>query len=172
MLSFQRRTIGVEAAAIAVPILLVYFGRVMIASPAPQTGAVQVNTPVIVPTAGETVVALSPEQQKAAEWLRLLPPKYDLATPLNHIEAQAAPPKPKPVDEAPVVRANPIEGLKLSAVMGNENDQLASINGKIYRIGDAVRPGLKLTGIDHRRSRIVLTDSEGATYEIKRDQKY
>jgi len=77
-------------------------------------------------------------------------------------------PKPAP---PPVEKPNPTLGLKLTAVLGNADDQLASINGRIYHIGDSVRKGLKLTAIDQRNARVTLTDDDGKTYEIKREIK-
>lgn len=171
MFSFHRRSLGIEAAAIGLPLLLVYVGRGLVASPPPPSNSVQVSMPTIAPVNALATAPLTPEQQKATEWLRMLPPKYDLSSPLNHIVVDTQAPKPKPPPDIPVVQVNPIEGLKLSAVMGNDADQLAVISGKIYHIGDAVRAGLKLTEIDPRNARIVLTDAEGKTYEIKRDQK-
>lgn len=173
MFGLNRRTIGIEVASVAIPLALVFVGRGLVASPPPVTINVQSAPPVITPVTGPSVEKLSPEQQKAADWILLLPPKYDLVSPLNHPTREIEAPKPAPdTPQTPVpVKVNPVEGLKLSGVLGNLDDQLAAINGKIYHLGDTVRPGLKLTEIDPRHSRIVLTDSEGKTYELKREQK-
>ncbi len=173
MFGLNRRTVGIEVASVAIPLALVYAGRMLVASPPPVAMIVQSAPPVITPTATQSVEKLSPEQQKAMDWIQSLPPKNELVSPLNHPTREIEVPKPRPeAPQAPVqVKVNPVEGLKLSGVLGNDDDQLAAINGKIYHLGDTVRPGLKLTEIDPRHSRIVLTDSEGKTYELKREQK-
>jgi hypothetical protein len=175
----RQRAMAIVVASVGAPLALVHFGRTLVSSPAP----VLINTgpapaPALTPVAAQPATALTPEQEKAAEWVAKLPTKYELKSPLNHpvdlpppvapTTPQAEAPKAEP---PPVPRINPILGLRLTAVLGNEDEQLASINGKIYKIGDVVRKGLKLSAIDQRNARIILTEDDGTTYVIKREIK-
>lgn len=176
MISSRQRQILVELAAICAPVVLVYFGRTLLSSSAPAAITIPVSSPVVAPAPVVQVKPLTPEQQKASEWVRQLPQTLSLVSPLNHpietvvakqdpvFEPEKAPPPPPP-------RESPIRGLKLTAVLGNDGDKLASINGKIFRIGDEVRPGLKLATIDPRLSVITLTEVNGKVYELTREQK-
>jgi hypothetical protein len=171
-MSPRQRLLSIELASIGAPVLLVYFGQTALSGNAPAHIAVQVSGPALPPAPTMPAKSMTPEQQKATEWARLMPKSFNLTSPLNH-PTDAPVIKPTKVDEEPrpVARQSPVNGLKLSAVLGNDGDKLASISGKIYRIGDEVRPGLKLTSIDPRNSVISLTDDDGQVYEIKRDQK-
>lgn len=168
--------IALEVAAIGVPLLLVYMGRTMLASAPTVPTLAAPDMPVITPTAALAATQLSSEQAKAAEWVRQLPPKYSLESPLNHPVPDAPKVVKTPVKEPellppPPPKANPIEGLRLTAVLGNDDGRLAAINGKIYRVGEAVRKGLTLTAIDERNARITLTGDDGSIYQIKREIK-
>ena len=167
---------ALEVAAIGLPVLLTYAGRTLLASPAPAPALAPQDMPLITPTVVPVVPPLSPEQQTATDWLSQLPTKYELNSPLSHPVAEAAPiaiPVPTPQDPVPppTPKVNPIEGLRLSAVLGNDGDRLAMINGKIYHIGDTIRKTLKLSEIDARNARVTLTGDDGSIYQIKREIK-
>jgi len=170
MMSSRQRLLVIEVTAVAAPLILVYFARGMLSSAGPIVATMNVNAPMLPPVPVATTKPLTEEQEKAAEWVRQMPMAVDMRSPLNH-PTDKPPPVPVKKDEPKPTNDSPIRGLKLSAVLGNNGEQLASINGKIYAIGSMVRPGLKLIAIDPREYIITLEDEEGQTYEIKRDQK-
>jgi len=45
--------------------------------------------------------------------------------------------------------------------MGNQTRGLVTISGKVYRVGDVVKPGLRLTAIDLRGGSVSLTSDAG-----------
>jgi hypothetical protein len=173
MISSRKRLVIVELIAIGTPVVLVYLGRMLLASPEPSSTTIPVAAPTLMPVPTVQAKPLTPEQLKAAEWVKQLM-KTPLASPLNHpVEVVIKKPvvvEPDQVLPPPPPRESPIQGLKLTAVMGNDDGQLASINGKIFRIGDDVRTGLRLTGIDARNSLITLETRSGEQFVIKREQ--
>lgn len=173
MMSSRRRLVLCELGAIVAPVAMVFLGRTFLSDVAPVSATVYVQGPSInapVPTAAKP---LSPEQHAAAEWVRQLPDTITLTSPLNHpteVQKPVVVEVPDTPVHTPLPRTNPVGSLRLTGVMGTEGDQLAAVNGRIYRVGDEVRPGLKLTSIDARAQRITLTDREGETYELRRDK--
>jgi hypothetical protein len=174
----RQRAMAIVLVSVGAPLAIVHVGSTMVSSATPFVSAGSNSAPPpLMPVAAQTAPALNADQQKAAEWVAKLPAKYDLRSPLNHPAdlpppvAQAPQPEAPKATPAPAPKVNPILGLKLTAVLGNENEQLASINGKIYKIGDTVRKGLKLTSIDQRNARIILTEDDGTIYVIKREIK-
>lgn len=164
MMSPRQRLLFVELTAIASPMLLVLAGKTFLAGAAPVAATVQVSGPALPVIPNATFKPLTPEQQKASEWVRTLADAPDLATPLNHpTEA------PKVVvTDKPKISAAGLAGLKLSSIMGRGSDQFASISGRVYRVGDEVRPGYKLTAIDVAQSSVTIADQAGNTYTLRR----
>lgn len=176
MMTARKRALFIEALSIVAPIVCVYFGRGLLAGPIQTATVVQVGSQALPAITGYKGKALLPEQVKAMDWIAKTGPSQELVSPLNHPVSivTVEPTQPDPEPNQPVAlppRGNPAEGLKLTAVVGNESEQLASINGKIFKLNQWVRPGLKLTEIDARNSRIILTESDGTTHELKREQK-
>ena len=174
MLSYRNRLQIAELSAITLPLVLVMIGRSALSSPPPIATTIQVSGPTVAHPAAGALKPLTAEQTKAKDWVRQLPANLELVSPLNHPVEIVIAPEPTPEPEPEVVkplppRINPVNGLKLTGVLGNEEGKLAAINGKIYRIGDEVRKGLKLTSIDPRDSVVTLTDSKGEMYTLKRE---
>ena len=176
MRTSRQNRLLIEFAAVVSPVVLVYLGRSLLASPAPVSNTVPVSGPAIAPTPAVQAKPLTPDQRRAADWVKQLAPAASLVSPLNHpVEVVIARPsdpevQPDPIPPPPIPRTSPILGLKLTGVLGNSDGQLAAINGKVYRIGQEVRPGIKLIEIDARNSRIVLESRAGEKFELKREQ--
>jgi 2-oxoglutarate dehydrogenase E2 component (dihydrolipoamide succinyltransferase) len=171
------RTLLTDAATLFAPLALVLGARVFLApipSMASSTAASQQTLPP--PAAAPAAAKLSPEQKKATDWLAALPSFKGLASPLDHPIAAVVPaPAPDPVaaapdspapDPAPAV--NPLAGLKLTGILGNDSGGLAAINGRVYRIGDTVRPGLVLTLIEAKTGTIVFKRDDGTELSLRR----
>jgi len=170
----KRRTLVLDALMLSGPLLVVVGVRAFLA-PAPSVGATPApgggQAPAIVPVVAPTKP--SPEQQRAAEWIAGLGPLTDLRSPMAHPEPPPSPPKPTIETPKPpgAVRApeDPIAGLKFTGILGNNEDLgLAAINGRIYRVGEEVRKGVRLTRIDARNYVIVLTVPDGTERTLRR----
>jgi hypothetical protein len=170
------RTLLTDAATLAAPLALVLAARAFFA-PAPSiagsTPAAQQSLPP--PAAPTQLAKLTPEQVKAADWLASMPSFKGMTSPLDHPVAAPAPiPDPAPTvevsepDPAPSPAADPLAGLKLTGILGNDQGGLAAINGRIYRIGDTVRPGLVLKLIEAKTSTIVFVREDGTEIRLRR----
>ena len=169
----KRRTQLAQAASIAAPVLLIVGLRTMLA--AGPSGAHAASGPVGMEPSPAPVVlpaaeALTPQQQRVLDWRASLPLDASLRSPMDARIDVVLLPAPVPVVEdvpvVPVALVDPLEGLSLTGTMGNQNAGLARISGKLYRVGDVVRPGFTLTSVDVRGGRIVLTADSGETFEL------
>jgi hypothetical protein len=168
-----------EAAAIVAPLVLLGMTRMMTtpaaAVGAPMKGYEAARVPIsIVP------VKVRPEVQKASEYVRSI----NLAAPLPSPLEQPAPPppphsaeperpvttqdtKPQPPEEAPV---RPLAGLRLSATLRTRTGGgLAAVNGRIYRVGDEIAPGVRLLSINTDTNRVQVALGDGETAELGRE---
>jgi hypothetical protein len=105
-----------------------------------------------------------------------------LASPLDHpklIVVSAEPPHasvattPAPAVAAQPAQpaADPLAGLSLTATLRTrEGAGMAAINGKIYRVGDEVRPGCKLSSVDTNKNRADFTLADGSTASLGRKE--
>jgi hypothetical protein len=50
--------------------------------------------------------------------------------------------------------------------MGNLSGGLVVISGKVYRVGEEVRPGLLLANIDFRNATVTLQNLDGETFTL------
>lgn len=80
--------------------------------------------------------------------------------------ATMAAPKAEEPDEVERPVAPVLEGIKLSSVFSANEATMASINGKIYRPGQEVRPGVTIKSIDARARKVTLELSDGREVEL------
>jgi hypothetical protein len=176
----KRRTQLTEIAALAAPLVLVVFVRVVMtpasASAANAKAAAAPAAPVSAP-----VKPLTPEQTRAAEFVRSLEGPAALASlnsPLDHPK----PPPPHTAPEAPKVAAEaplppqtpdpkPLEGLKLTATLrAGQGGGMAAINNKIYKVGDEIRPGFTLVSVDAAANTVEIKVPGGETLPLGREK--
>lgn len=165
-----------EAAAVCGPLVLLAAAHVLLTPPPPApdpsgtNGLIPANLPVA-PTA-----VLTPEQIRAAEWSRT-PPAGEMTSPMDHpelVRVTPRPPDPEPriADPIPIPvqtpARNPLAGLRLTGVMGNAQGGLAMFAGKVYKVGDDIRPGVRLTAIDIEAGTVECTLADGRVEVLKR----
>jgi hypothetical protein len=160
------RSSMVGVGSVAAPVAIYLFLKVTIGlgpSPSPAQPA---DPTASLPPPPPPAVPLTAEQTRALEWLASLRIDATLPSPLEHAEVVH-----QDVPEAPVVpEVDPLEGLRLSALMGSGASQIASISGKIYRIGDTVVPGFTVRTIDTAGQRVELVAPDGTSRWIEREQ--
>lgn len=174
----DRRKLWAQVGAVAAP-LLVFAGARVLLAPIPQSSGAAI-TPVSVPAVMPAPAAapLNDVQQRAVEWSRTL--AWDsLTSPLCRTFEDSR--EPEPVDtplvagpdpepdtpELPPV--DPVEGLRLTAVLGDSDGGMAMINGKLYRAGDEPKPGLRVISVDARNNRVILAGRAGARFILGRE---
>jgi hypothetical protein len=167
-----------EGAAVAAPLIVLSVARLLLGS-APESinaqGAVPTPAPLVAPAAKP----LSAEQQRAAAWVKGLTTGAPLRSPMDHPtpytraqpEPEPAPrPAPDPVPIPVIAAADPLSGLTLTGVLGNDTGGLAAVNGRIYKVGDRIR-GMAVTAIDIKNNVVELTTSDGVVLRLKRDHQ-
>jgi hypothetical protein len=174
----KRRKLLAHVGTIAAPVLVLVGARVLLAPP-PAAASGGAITPVASATTAPTKVTLSPAQQRAMEWSQNLASeglKSPLCRvqdrPVQHVEHTQPDPEPIQTPEPEAIpHVDPTLGLRLTAIMGTVDSGMAMVNGKVYRVDQEVRPGLRILAIDARMNRIVLVDSEGAQYVLGRTEE-
>ena len=161
-----RRAKLMQIAAVAGPGLLVGAMRLVMTPGEPiqvNSGTVPVLMPVVtVPT------KLSPEQQRATDWVAALDLPGIPPSPLHRTRAPAVVVSPDPEPVKPPPPADPLAGLKLTGTMGTNLGGLATINGRIYKIGDTIRPGCKLVSVDTPSNTVELETEDGERHTLGR----
>jgi hypothetical protein len=169
----MKRSVLMQIAAVSAPSVLVVLNSFGPTPPAaPDANPASVTVPVAAPAPKAT-----PHQVRAREWADAQPVGPRLTSPLDHpVAAAPAPvathvePEPAPVvpDPEPVNVADPLSGLRLTALLGGRTGSLAMIDGKIFRVGDEVRPGCTLKSIDAKADRIEVSRPDGTTASFGR----
>jgi hypothetical protein len=168
----RRRSQMLQWASVGAPVLLIVTMRSIVLSgpsgASAATGGHEVIAAVPPPPPGTTAGVgsskpITPEQQRVVDWRSSLKLEASLTSPMDtRIDVVLLPPKKA---ETPVVPEAPkvdlLEGLVLSGFMGNQTRGLVTISGKVYRVGDVVKPGLRLTAIDLRGGSVSLTSDAG-----------
>lgn len=178
--SARKRRRLIPVLALLLPALAVQGFRALSGSGLASASATPTATPANLPLApSEESFKPTPEMLAAAKWVQETVRPGTLAalvSPMDH------PPPPDPSAPPPTKVATPTETpaptrtvarrptgkLALSSVISGEGGVMASINGKIYRIGDAVDTGWSITAIDPRGMVVTITGPEGHTVELSR----
>ena len=164
-----RNNILLDVAAIAVPLALVLGARVML-KPSPTTahagGAGPEPAGIVVPTAAGA--RITPEKQRAVDWINGMSGSSGMRSPMAHPVAAPLVVVHEPEPEQPVTSVNPLAGLKLTGILGNESGSLAAINGKVYKVGDVVKPGLTLGAIDVHSNTVTFKLADGTELKLVR----
>ncbi len=105
------------------------------------------------------------QQRRAMDWLASRPATSDAESPMLHAKHQAEAPPPAPVAETPAPQADD-PPFAVKSVMGAGDRVMASINGKVYRVGDEPAPGWKITAMDAKTKRVDLTGPGGKTISV------
>jgi hypothetical protein len=156
-----------EVAAVGAPLVVFLSVRIALAPGPASAGAMPVAAaPGAAETGGEGAPKLSAAQDRALKWIRGLP-AGPLASPMLHPRVNVPTEASKGEDDSP---PDPLAGLKLNGVLGSGERGLATISGKIYRIGDEVRPGIKLRAVDARAGWAELERPDRTVVRLKREQ--
>jgi len=98
-------------------------------------------------------------QRRAMDWLAKWKSPTELASAFNHPLAPKAADTVDQDQPAPPVAASPREvvpAFSVSAIMSSNSGGMATVNGKVYRIGDEPAPGWRIRAIDHHRKMVEL----------------
>lgn len=165
MINLRRNTV-VEAAAIAGPLAAFIAARVILAPGPAATRAQPVASAGSIESAPAATPQLSPEQEKALAWIKQSA-GGELRSPMAHPAVGVRMAEPAPAEPDGPAQAS--AGLRLVGVLGNDENGIAAIGGKVYRIGDQVRPGVKLKAVDARAGTADLELPDGSVARLTRE---
>lgn len=152
-----------RAACVAAPIVMLVAARVLFTgAPAPASGSIQ-----LVVSAGlrPAAVRLSPAQEGVLAWLRAFDASAEPASPF--ITGLQSRPTPTPIPAPTSTR------FRLTGVIGagTDDEALASINGRVYRVGMEVAPGVRLVRISARGREAELRLADGTVLLLNEDSR-
>lgn len=116
----------------------------------------------------QTSQAVGGVDKAVSAWIASLDIKPDMRSPMDHGPTQQVEPivPIEPASRAPVFH-NPLESAKLTSVMGSGSNGLASINGKLYAVGDEPAPGCRIVVIDARGRFVQIELPSGEAFFIR-----
>jgi hypothetical protein len=154
--NLRRRLKLIQVGAFLVPLVVV---AILTAGPLP--GPARVNAaPVSAGAAHRGTV--DPRVDAARRWLDQLP--HEEVSPFATV-APVAPAPEHSVEQAPPS----VDGFRLGGVFASSKDAVATINGRLYRIGDEVTPGATLESIDARQRKATIRFAGGRTIILTTD---
>lgn len=161
----SRIRLGWVAAALA-PLVTVQAMRLLM-SPGPQAAAAAApaaETPGSNPTAQPAApAALTDEQQRAIQWLAEIEAREaTVRSPMN------VPEPPVSTTPAPVMPANEpaMPKLRLGGVVSRGADSVASINSRLFAVGDEPAEGWTIQAIDGAKRAVRLQRIDGKRIEL------
>lgn len=168
-----------EAAALLGPLALVVVMRSDRPEPiAPPPAAVLVSAALMAESGAPA--PMSDDQRLALEWLAARDRDAAMVSPMDHPTprpvrpvAVAEPEAVTPADEPEAgAEVSPLEGFKLTAIVGTSDGGLASINGRVYRIGDELAAGWRISEIDVQAQTVTATNEDGRSATIRQDRPH
>lgn len=155
------------AAAVMAPLICVQFVRLLDGglSQAPAATTATSGSPAVIPPATEAR-RLTKAQIAALEFLQSDALRGEVRSPMNHpVVVASPPPSPEPAPASPAI--DPVKALTLTAVMGTENQAVASIGHTLRRVGDEVAPGWRVAEINARQRTVQLRHLDGRTLTLQ-----
>lgn len=141
-------------------------------------GGPAVSSAVVTPGGGSPTpnVALvrespvTPEQTRAIQWLRLRAVDVKVRCPMGQLAIQPLPPVILDTDPVPVptphAGPDPLKALAVTAIMTGDEGSLATINGKVYRLGASPLEGWTVTLIDPDQRLVKVTGANGSVVAL------
>ena len=157
------------AGTVLAPGLLLLVVRLLVGGPAPSPAATPLAPAPAFPMAALTAAKppLPPAQAKALQWIttRELASAKERRSPM---ESPPPPPKvatPTTPDEpvkpaARVDERDPLDAVKISAIMGTGDTGLVSVAGTFLRLGDEIAHGWHISTIDGKNRLIVVSHAK------------
>ncbi len=154
-------------AGIMTPIAAVSVARMLLGAGPAEAPAAGIDGPVVsvVSSAGMVTKPFTEAQNTALIHLRThsdpRPLRSPMATPSAPLIVEDIPEhlEPRPDD--------PSEHLVLTSIVGKGKRALASLSGKVYRVGDEVGPSWHITDINTAKRQIIITSDDGETRVMK-----
>ena len=161
------RTRAMEAAVFAAPLAILALVKLLIGFGPVESEAVNQDQA----QADQTAQAVDGVDKAMNAWIASLDIKPNMRSPMDHGPTQQVEPI-VPIDSVyrPPVFRNPLANAKLTSVMGSGSNGLASIDGKLYAVGDQPAPGCRIVVIDARERFVQIELPSGEAFFIRVDE--
>lgn len=171
------------AIALVAPVLAVQFFRSVLGAGADVAASNAGQAPMTDPAAAaaiETPTApVTAEQKRAVAWLASLNRQDPARSPMDHpkVASDTPPPAPSLEPDAPTTKPAPADAphpksdITLGAIMGSSRGSLASIGGRIFRVGEQLEAGWTIEAIDPKLQIVTLAGPDKAKIELKNEWK-
>jgi len=159
------RTEVIPAMALVGPLAVLFVIRVLLGNgPMPSPAATEPSDPTYDlqnAAANTSTISLTKKQQDALAWLSSHPLPTEFASPMYHPPASDDSPNLSQEYGTEKKIAPLAESAHLSSVAGMGKRAVASINGRLYRIGDELPNGWTITKIDVVNRQVTCQHSTG-----------
>lgn len=158
------RTRAMEAAVLATPFAILVLVKLLSGFGPVESEAENQDQS----QADQTSQAVDEVDKTVSAWIASIDIRPDMRSPMDHGPTQQVEPiiPIEAVRLAPVFH-NPLENAKLTSVMGSGSNGLASINGKLYAVGDEPAPGCRIVAIDARQRFVQIELPSGEAFFIR-----
>lgn len=167
-ISYKGRDRLIWLGAVLAPIAAIQIARLFEVEPV-RAASAAADVTVVAPMA-RPVLKPTAAQEKALAWIAkqdrtrvrdpFAPAPVAAADPVLHVQPLHVPePEPEVREIAPA--------MELTGVMDGQRGPLASINRKIFRLGDEVAPGWTLESVDAREKSVIVRSALGNTLELR-----
>lgn len=157
-----------QSAAVATPVVAIVIFKMVSGSTPDSTNAATATPAPTAATAAAPIPAATPEQQRAKEWAGKQSPSTPVASPLTPPEARHT----QVPGEQPAAPVTPrVVGVEysLTSVLKARDSAIAAINGKLYKIGDQVKPGATLVAVDTVKFTARIQRADGSFVDLSCD---
>ncbi len=158
----NKRPHATAALALVTPLALLAALRFLGGTGPASAPAASLAPPIAVPA---STSAPTPKQSIAAAWLAAWTPPDQIESPMLHPRHEEQAAAPTPTSHAPAPQPTTPQ-FTVKTIMGSGDRVMASINGKVYRVGGEPAPGWKITAIDAATKRVEITGPARQTLSI------
>ena len=157
-----------QSAAVATPVVAIVIFKMVSGSTPDTTNAASTTPAPTATTAAAAIPAPTPDQQRAKEWAGKQDPSASVPSPLTPPEARHA---QVPGEQAPTPITPRVVGVEysLTSVLKARDSAIAAINGKLYKIGDQVKPGATLVAVDTVKFTARIQRADGSFVDLSCD---
>lgn len=164
----KERARGIWAMAAMAPVAVVQLARLAEhAGPATASASIGSATspPTWTPPTAEPPP--TPEQAKAAEWIRAHREAAVAVDPFSVGVAPIVVQTGREPEAAPMKAGREAPELKISGFMGKGDSAMVTINRRVRRVGDEVAPGWRVVLIDAAGKTVRVRHADGTSMEIE-----
>lgn len=147
---------------VVLPVLAMQLSRAFVAVGPSDAGAAPVSSGAL---AIQRAIPLTQRQHEARLWMAQQQGKKVMSSPMEPLTASSTPAPAATLDDSLPREAIAAE-LRVTSIMGDQHQGVATINHKLVRVGDMVAPGWSVRAIYPLGPIVILQNAEGRQIEL------